>query len=175
VVRSVPLLASYKGDYYESFALAMYRAYLGHPKVTPNFSKATQADSIESIALVGSAHQSTMIAIKVDARAAVLVPYRGLGGPEGGSFQYVSAADILNKRIDAAQLSGKIVLMGSSAPGLQDLRITPVDQTYPGVETHANVLSSMLDGRTLFRPDYALGVEVALLLLLGLGLAFVLP
>lgn len=175
VVRSAPLLASYKGDYYESLALAMYRAYLGHPKVMPNFSKATQADSIESIALVGSAHPSTMNAIKVDERAAVLVPYRGLGGPEGGSFQYVSAADVLHKRIDAAQLGGKIVLVGSSAPGLQDLRITPVDQTYPGVETHANVLSSMLDGRTLFRPDYALGVEVVLLLLVGLGLAFVLP
>ncbi len=175
VVRSVPLLASYKGDYYESLALAMYRAYLGHPKVIPNSSKNAQADSIESISLVGAAHQSTMKAIKVDARAAVLVPYRGLGGSEGGSFQYVSATDVLNKRIDAAQLSGKIVLLGSSAPGLQDLRITPVDQTYPGVETHANVLSSMLDGRTLFRPDYALGVEVALLLLVGLGLAFVLP
>ena len=175
VVRSSPLLASYKGDYYESLALAMYRAYSGHPKVMPNFSQTTQAGSIESISLLGSAHPSTMKAIKVDARAAVLVPYRGLGGPAGGSFQYVSAADVLNKRIDAAHLHGKIVLVGSSAPGLQDLRITPVDQTYPGVETHANVLSSMLDGRTLFRPDYALGVEVALLLLVGLGLAFVLP
>jgi adenylate cyclase len=175
VVRSVPLLAAYKGDYYESLALAMYRAYLGHPKVIPNFSKTTQANSIESISLAGSAHQSTMKAIKVDARAAILVPYRGLGGPEGGAFQYVSATDVLNKRIDAAQLKGKIALVGSSAPGLQDLRVTPVDQTYPGVETHANVLSSMLDGRTLFTPDYALGVEVALLLLVGLGLAFVLP
>lgn len=175
VVRSVPLLAAYKGDYYESLALAMYRAYLGHPQVIPNFSKAKQANSIESISLAGSAHQSTMKAIKVDARAAILVPYRGLGGPEGGAFQYISATDVLNKRIDAAQLKGKIALVGSSAPGLQDLRVTPVDQTYPGVETHANVLSSMLDGRTLFTPDYALGVEVALLLLVGLGLAFVLP
>ena len=175
VARSVPLLAAYQGDYYESLALAMYRAYLGHPKIMPHFSKTTQADSIESISLVGSAHQPTMKAIKVDVRAAVLVPYRGMGGPGGGSFQYVSATDVLHKRIDAAQLDGKIVLMGSSAPGLQDLRITPVDQTYPGVETHANMLSSMLDGRTLFTPDYALGVEVALLLLVGLGLAFVLP
>ena len=175
VVRSVPLLAAYKGDYYESLALAMYRAYVGHPKVIPNFSKTKQTNSIESISLAGSAHQSTMNAIKVDARAAILVPYRGLGGPEGGAFQYISATDVLNKRIDAAQLKGKIALVGSSAPGLQDLRITPVDQTYPGVETHANVLSSMLDGRTLFTPDYALGVEVALLLLVGLGLAFVLP
>lgn len=179
VVRSVPLLASYKGDYYESLALAMYRVHAGYPSVVPNFSSATQAGSIESISLARSANQSaipqTKGVIKVDARAAVLVPYRGYGGPKGGSFQYISATDVLNKRVDAAQLAGKIVLVGSSAPGLQDLRITPVDQTYPGVETHANVLSSMLDGRAIFTPDYALGVEVALLLLVGLTLAFVLP
>lgn len=179
VVRSVPLLASYKGDYYESLALAMYRVHSGYPSVVPNFSSATQAGSIESISLARSANQSaipqTKGVIKVDARAAVLVPYRGYGGPKGGSFQYISATDVLNKRVDAAQLAGKIVLVGSSAPGLQDLRITPVDQTYPGVETHANVLSSMLDGRAIFTPDYALGVEVALLLLVGLTLAFVLP
>ncbi len=179
VVRSVPLLASYKGDYFESLALAMYRAHAGYPNVVPNFSRATQAGNIESISLVKPANQlaipQTRAVIKVDARAAVLVPYRGYGGSKGGSFQYISAADVLNKRVDAAQLTGKIVLVGSSAPGLQDLRVTPVDQTYPGVETHANVLSGMLDGKAIFTPDYALGVEVALLLLVGLTLAFVLP
>jgi adenylate cyclase len=105
----------------------------------------------------------------------VLVPYRGLGGAQAGSFQYISAADVLAKRLAPKQLSGKIILVGSSAPGLQDLRITPVGQTYPGVETHANVLSSMLDGKSIYKPDYALGLEVALLLLVGLILACVLP
>lgn len=116
-----------------------------------------------------------MQTIKVDDRAAVLVPYRGLGGAQGGSFQYISAADILAKRLASEQLRGKIILVGTSAPGLQDLRITPVGQTYPGVETHANVISSMLDGKSIYKPDYALGVEVALLILVGLALAFVLP
>jgi len=175
VVRSVPLLASYKGDYYESLALAMYRAYVGYPDVVPNFSHTTQAGNIESISLAASAYPQATGAIKVDARAAVLVPYRGYGGPKGGSFQYVSATDVLDKRMGDAHLGGKIILVGSSAPGLQDLRITPVGQTYPGVETHANVLSSMLDGQSIFTPDYAMGVEVALLLLVGLALAFVLP
>ena len=113
--------------------------------------------------------------IKVDDRAAVLVPYRGLGGATGGSFEYISAADVLKRRLMPEKLRGKIVIVGSSAPGLQDLRITPVGQAYPGVETHANVLSSMLDGKSIYKPDYALGVEVALLLLVGVALAFVLP
>jgi adenylate cyclase len=175
VVRSIPLLASYKGDYYESLALALYRATLNFPSVIPVYTSTDATNSIESIKLSNAANNTQSKTIKVDDRAAVLVPYRGLGGVTGGSFQYISAADVLNKRIGAQELSGKIILIGSSAPGLQDLRITPVGQTYPGVETHANLLSSMLDGKSIVTPDYAIGVEVSLLLLVGLALAFLLP
>lgn len=175
VVRSIPLLASYKGDYYESLALALYRATLNFPAVTPVYTSTTSAKSIQSIKLNPVADNMSAEIIKVNDRAAVLVPYRGSGGATGGSYRYISAADVMNKRIGTQALSGKIVLVGSSAPGLQDLRITPVGQTYPGVETHANVLSSMLDGQSIFAPDYAMGVEVAQLLLVGLALAFVLP
>ena len=175
IVRSLPLLASLSGDYYESFALALYRASLNSPVAMPSYTSALNSDTIESIKLVDVASHAPIKTIKVDDRAAVLVPYRGLGGATGGSFQYISATDVLNKRIGAQELQGKIILVGSSAPGLLDLRITPVGQTYPGVETHANVLSSMLDGKSIVIPDYALGVEVAWLLLVGLSLALVLP
>lgn len=184
VVRSTPLLASFKGDYYESMALAVYRAATGYPSVGPG-SLPNSVDSVggilsmDSIKLtktdISDPTKTQMQTIKVDDRAAVLVPYRGLGGAQGGSFQYISAADILAKRLASEQLRGKIILVGTSAPGLQDLRITPVGQTYPGVETHANVISNMLDGKSIYKPDYALGVEVALLILVGLALAFVLP
>lgn len=184
VVRSTPLLASFKGDYYESMALAVYRAATGYPSVGPG-SLPNSVDSVggilsmDSIKLtktdISDPTKTQMQTIKVDDRAAVLVPYRGLGGAQGGSYQYISAADILAKRQAFEQLRGKIILVGTSAPGLQDLRITPVGQTYPGVETHANVISSMLDGKSIYKPDYALGVEVALLILVGLALAFVLP
>ena len=184
VVRSTPLLASFKGDYYESMALAVYRAATGYPSVgpgsLPNFVDSVGGIlSMDSIKLtktdISDPTKTQMQTIKVDDRAAVLVPYRGLGGALGGSFQYISAADILAKRLASEQLRGKIILVGTSAPGLQDLRITPVGQTYPGVETHANVISSMLDGKSIYKPDYALGVEVALLILVGLALAFALP
>ena len=178
VVRAVPLVASYKGDYYESLALALYRATLNSPLVMPNHTNTTSkaiSSNIDSIKLVGAGANATVKTIKVDDRAAVLVPYRGLGGTSGGSYQYISASDVLQKRIDTKVLMGKIILVGSSAPGLLDLRITPVGQTYPGVETHANVLSSMLDEKSIFIPDYAMGVEVASLLLIGLLLAITLP
>jgi adenylate cyclase len=175
VVRAVPLIASFKGDYYESLALALYRATLNAPIVVPSYTSAVVSHNIESIKLIGTGSPVHVKTIKVDARAAVLVPYRGLGGAAGGSYQYISATDVLHKRLNAHELKGKIVLVGSSAPGLLDLRVTPVGQTYPGVETHANLLSSMLDENSIVVPDYALGIEVALLLCVGLSLAFVLP
>ena len=67
------------------------------------------------------------------------------------------------------------MLLGTTAPGLLDLRVTPVGETYPGVETHANVISGFLDGKVLVKPDYAMGYEVVILMLSGLMLAFVLP
>jgi adenylate cyclase len=174
-VRSTPLLASYKGDYYESLALALYRASAGLTSISPGFIDGPMTRTLDSVKLKKNETTEQAQTIKVDDRAAVLVPYRGLGGAKGGSFQYISASDILAKRLEPAQLRGNIILVGTSAPGLQDLRITPVGQTYPGVETHANLLSSMLDGKSIYKPDYALGVEVALLILVGLALAFVLP
>lgn len=175
VVRAAPLVAIYNGDYYESLALALYRATLSSPAVKPGYASVSTSGNIESIKLVDKTSAAGIKSIKVDDRAAVLVPYRGFGGAAGGSFQYISASDVLKKRIATQELNGKIVLVGSSAPGLLDLRITPVGQTYPGVETHANLLSSMLDEKSIVVPDYALGVEVAMLLLVGLSLAFLLP
>ena len=176
VVRSIPLVAEYKGHYYESLALSMFRLLNGLPSVEPGFPRdrlvSRNYQGLESIAL---RQGEKTLAIPVDARVATLVPFRGLGGPAAGSFAYISAADLLAKRIAPETLKGKVVLLGTTAPGLQDLRVTPVGETYPGVETHANVISGLLDGRIFVKPDYAMGYEVVILVLSGLALAFALP
>ncbi len=174
VVRSVPLLAEFDERYYESLPLAMFRLLMGLPSVEPGFppggGRAYQA--LDSVVL--RLGQKTM-GIPVDERVAALVPYRGPGGVNGGSFKYVSAADLLAQRIAPGTLKGKIVLVGTTAPGLQDLRSTPVGETYPGVETHASLISGLLDGRLAVKPDYAMGYEVLLLVAAGLFLAIALP
>ena len=176
VVRSLPLLAEYKGQYYESLSLAMFRMLAGSPSVEPGFPQekflSRNYQGLESILLT---QQGKILAIPVDHRVATLVPFRGNGGVNGGSFRYISAADLLAKRMGAEQLKGKIVLLGTTAPGLLDLRVTPVGETYPGVEAHANVISGLLDGKVFVKPDYALGFEVVILILSGLLLAFALP
>jgi adenylate cyclase len=176
VVRSVPLVAEYQGQYYESFSLAMYRMLVGLPDVAPGFPRdrflSRRYQGLESIQL---RRGEGIRAIPVDDRVASLVPFRGPGGVAGGSFLYVSAADVLAKRVPPGSLKGKIVLVGTTAQGLLDLRVTPVGELYPGVEVHANVISGLLDGKTFVRPDYAIGYDVVILLLAGVALAFTLP
>ena len=176
VVRSIPLLAEYNGQYYESLSLAMFRMLAGSPKVEPGFpQEKLTSRSYQGLESVLLAQEGKSLAIPVDHRVATLVPFRGNGGVNGGSFRYISAADVLAKRIPPGQLKGKIVLLGTTAPGLLDLRVTPVSETYPGVETHANVISGFLDGKVLVKPDYAVGFEVVVLALSGLLLVFTLP
>jgi adenylate cyclase len=176
VVRSLPLLAEYKGDYYESLSLAMFRAIVGMPTVVPGFSNERfLAKAYQGMDRVLLKQGEKALAIPVDERVATLVPYRGKGGVAGGSFRYVSAADVLANRLAPDELKGKIVLVGTTAPGLLDLRVTPVGEAYAGVETHANVISALLDGNMLVRPDYTIGFEVVIVLLSGLVLAIGLP
>ncbi|MGM9424806.1 CHASE2 domain-containing protein [Hydrogenophaga sp. MI9] len=176
VVRSLPLLAEYQGAYYESLALAMYRLWMGLPAVEPGFPAGAGAGggsrTLESLVLrSGKASQK----IPVDDHLTALLPFRGPGGPQGGSFRYVPAADVLSGRLPKGELTGRMVLIGTTAPGLLDLRATPVGEAYPGVETHANLISGLLDRRLTTRPDYAAGYEAVVMLLTGLVLALGLP
>ena len=177
ILRTAPLLARYDGTtgasgYYESFGLAVYRLSAGLPPVRPLFAP---DDAYRRPALLDALWLPTLappLRIPVDATGSVLVPFRGPGGVRGGSFRYVAAADVLHRKLAPGELKGKIVLVGATAPGLQDLRATPVGSAMPGVEVHANIISGMLDRRVPAIPDYAAGYDVLAVLLAGLGLAF---
>lgn len=176
VARSLPLLAEVDGNLFESLTLAMFRRLAGMPTVSAGFSSDEFVpDKFQGMESVLLTQGDRTMAIPVDNRIAALVPFRGLGGAAGGSFQYISASDVLAKRIPPGSLKGKIILVGATAPGLMDLRVTPVGQAYPGVEIHANLISGFMDGKVLSKPDFSLGYDVALLVVVGLVLAFVLP
>lgn len=173
ISRRVPLLAEYKGQYYEALSLAMVRLLIGQPKVVPWFPEdrwfsARGYQGMEAIDLPTA--RGTM-RIPVDENVAALIPYRGYQG----SYRYYSIADILADRVKPGELKGKIALIGTTAPGLLDLRATPVGEAYPGVEIHANLITGMLDGAIKLKPPYVLGAEVVLLLLAGLAMVLLLP
>ncbi len=170
VVRRVPMLAEYKGAYYESLSLAMVRTLLGHPKISPGFAE-EKAGGYADLEWLQVDANGGKFRIPVDSDVATFVPYRG----GQGSYRYISAADVLHDRVGIEQLKGKIVLVGTTAPGLLDMRATPVAEVYPGVEVHANMISGILDQNLKERPAYMLGAEAVWLLLIGIALSFLLP
>jgi adenylate cyclase len=175
VVRAIPLIAEHDGKYYESLSLAMMRLLMGLPKVEPSFPTESFLAKYQGLDSIRLRQAGKTLPIDVDENVGVLVPYRGHGGVEGGSFKYVSAIDVLNGKLPPKSFEDKIILIGTTAPGLLDLRVTPVGEVYPGVEVHANVLSSLLDGRAIVKPDYSMGYEVLTLVFAGLLLALALP
>ena len=173
LIRSVPVLAEFEGALYHSLALAAVRMALGEPPIRVQRSAAGKdAAPIASVILRQGEKEWR---VPVDARGTALVPYRGPGGHQGGSFRYVSAADLIEGRLPAGSLKGRIALVGFTAPGLMDLRTTPAGGNYPGIEVHANLVSGMLDGAIAWRPDYSRGYDVLSILIAGVILAIGLP
>lgn len=159
VYRRVPLVQWYEGRVYPSLALALTRLALGEAEVTFEFDPPEARGPLNLDAVrVGP------LRVPVDERFAAWVPYRG----GAGTFRYVSATDVLGGVAEKAALRGAIVLLGTTAPGLKDQRVTPVERVFPGVEIHANLISGMLDGRVRQRAPYYMGIQVVELALITL-------
>lgn len=129
---------------------------------------------VESLRLLGRQYDTPWlevggIRVPLSADGSVHVPYRA-----GSPFPYISAAQVLAGKTAAAQLENRIVLLGSTAPGLTDLRVTPFSSNFPGVEIHAHLIAGMLDGATRSTPPWADDARVLLVLLLGAVLTGVL-
>jgi adenylate cyclase len=88
---------------------------------------------------------------------------------------YIPAWKVLAGENNPDDVAGRIILVGTSAPGLLDLRATPIDASIPGVEIHAQAIEHILSGATLSRPDYAFAAEIVVVIVLGLGIAWILP
>jgi len=169
VFRRVPLVQEHDGYLYSSLALSTTHLHLNNPEFELLVESGGDKGSQEYFALEAVKMNETYI--PVDRNGAVYVPYRGLEG----SFPYVPAAHVLNGTADPAILKNAIVLVGTSAPGLLDLRSTPVQNVYPGVEVHANIISGILDQTIRHKPAWTLGYEFVLLVLIGALMSFLLP
>jgi len=171
--RRVPMLVEHDGKYYESLSLAMVRVLLGKPPLVPGYPEegAISRRGYSGLEWLDLPTAQGTVRIPVDENVTSLIPYRG----EQGSYRYLSAADALAGRLKNEQLKGKIVLLGTTAPGLMDLRATPVGSTFPGVEIHANLVAGILDATIKQKPPYVLGADVLLLVFCVVLLALLLP
>lgn len=85
--------------------------------------------------------------------------------------RYLPAWKLLAHQIPADALQGRIVLVGTSAQGLLDLRFSPLGGIVPGVEVHAQAIEQTLSGQSPSRPAWALGAEGLACVLGGLLVA----
>lgn len=167
ITRKISAIVEHKGNYYEALSLAVARVAMGVPKLEAGFAKAGTGKEYAGLEWLKLGARR----IPVDKSVALLIPFRG----KQKSFPYVSAADVLSGKAPKEVLDGRIVLIGATAPGLNDLRAAPVDNIYPGVEMHANVIAGVLDNNIKERPAYTLGAEVVMLFLVGMLLSLLLP
>lgn len=103
-------------------------------------------------------------AIPVAEDGEMLINYRG---PQK-TFRHIAAADVLQGRVGPEELRGKLVLVGVTATAVADIRVTPFDGTFPGVEIHANVLDNILRRDFIMRPGWTRPAEAVLVLLIAL-------
>jgi len=133
-----------------------------------------------SFEMLRVASRSDTILIKTDQAGVRSIGVRGFTIPTDRNGQlwvhysrrdpsiYVSAIDVLEGRVTPDRIAGKLVLIGTSSIGLNDIKTTPVAPVMPGVEIHAQVLESALTGDVVSQPGYGTGLEFFAALVAGL-------
>ena len=125
IIRNTPLVFAYgPGRIYPSLSLEAIRLYAQAKKVGIIYDTAGAA-GVQHIQILD-------VEIPTDASGRLAVNYRST------RFPHHSVADVLNDRLPAGALQDKILFVGTSAAGLQDLVSTPLTSEFPGVEVHAD-------------------------------------
>ena len=156
VIRWEPLSLYYGDDCYPHFALQVARTALG-------------LDAKDMVLYGGAGVKLGERFIPTDIHGRVLINYVG----EANSFNYIAASDVIGGRTNAGLFAGKIVLVGTSAIGTFDQKVTPLSGNMPGVEKNANVVRNVLTGNFL-RPSPKV-IELATIILTGILLGLFLP
>lgn len=159
VLRKMPLVMMAQGKLLPSLSLELLRVATGQTTVLIRSGDA----GVKSVVLAG-------VAMPTDKNAKAWMHFHA-HDPK----LFVSAADLLADRINSSIFKGRIVLLGTSATGLHDLKATPVEAAMPGVEAHAQLINAVLSKSLLQRPAWANGMEISLAMLIGLSLIALLP
>ena len=152
IVRRVPMIMLAQSATMPSLSFEMLRVATGTDTI---FIKADKA-GIQSIGVKG-------FQIPTDRNGQLWVHFA-----RNDPTIYVSALDVLEGRVAPEKIARKLVLIGTSAVGLNDIKTTPVSAATPGVEIHAQVLESALTQGLLSRPNSAIVAELGAALVFGL-------
>jgi len=159
VFRRVPLVSSVEGHVRLGLAPELLRVATGGAP----FAIRTNEAGIDGVVLAGRLIRT--------AGDGTVRPYLTPTDPA----RFVSAADLLAGRMPQGRLAGHLVLVGTSAIGLEDFRATPLGVPMAGVEIHAQLLENLLSDPLLVRPNYAVAVELVAALAIGLLVILLTP
>ena len=152
MLRRLPLLIRFRGETYPSLALAMAL----HLAETDQLLLREEGGVLRSISFRGTT-------VPVDRHGQVLIRFRG----PFPTYDSVSAADLLERRVSPSRLRNRVVLVGTTAVGLESSLTTPYGPGLPGVEAHATLVDNLLTGDFLTIPAWASLVTLLLALLFG--------
>jgi adenylate cyclase len=149
------LAIKFRDDYYAPIGLQAARLYRGIPpeQMVLDFGGGVQ---------LGDDYIST------DTFGRMLINYRG----PNNTFPMYSISDILDRTLPAGMFKDKIVLIGATAIGIYDLRVTPYSTNMAGIEKHASVVDNLLRGDFLYQ---AMDLDVPLIFAFSLILGLLVP
>ncbi|HET8919484.1 MAG TPA: adenylate/guanylate cyclase domain-containing protein [Xanthobacteraceae bacterium] len=159
IIRRVPVIMTAQGSLVPSLSMELLRVVTGSSAILVRVDQA----GVEAVAVPG-------LEVPTDRNGQFWVHFN-----HHDAERYVSAKDVLQGNVPPDRLAGKLVLIGTSAIGLLDLKTTPLDATMPGVEVHAQILESVLSKSSLVNPNYAIGAELAIAVLFGLAIIIAAP
>jgi adenylate cyclase len=145
IIRTANLLMLHDGDLYPSLPLAALRHYTGSEVIL-----GIERYGVDSM-YAGDRR------IPADESGRLTLNFYG----RQGAFRTFSAVDVIKQRLEQNALKDSLVFVGATEIGISDVRATPVDPVLPGVEIHATVASSVLQGRYLIRNGWVILLEIS--------------
>ena len=156
ILRRVPIIAELDGRIYPGLALAAVRAATGSRDMT-----------LRVLNVNASMLELDNLVVPLDGRGNLLARYRG----KKGTFQHLSAADILNNRLPPAVVRDKIVLVGTTALGTREVVATPLDTLFAGVEVQATITDNLLEQTFNRRSSLGSVLDFQVVVVFGLALS----
>jgi adenylate cyclase len=159
-LRHQPQIINYEGNYFQSLDLQLLHVASG----ADSTQLLLDSDRIAEIQL------GTGQLFPVDQFGRYMLNFTS----KGGTRPIIPIIDVLKGTVPAEALADKIVLIGDEAVGSSDIRPTPFDEVYHGVELHADVIDNVLHGNTLTHTGMIF-VDLGVIVIFGLLLGIYLP
>lgn len=164
VIRHVPLLLRINNDLHPSLSAEALRVAQGARNFVVKSSGASGEGRFGGHTGIVSVRIGNL-SLETDARGEIWLHFS-----ESLPERYVPAWKVFEGGVEAELLAGHIVIVGTSAKGLQDLRFSPLGRIIPGVEVQAQLVEQLIQKTYLTRPDWAKAATILYLIVMWCSL-----